>query len=472
MVGGDLIVNTAPFFKRTSIAAVLGFTCSAGPAIAMAAPQVGPLFTIENPMLNENGHGQFPTLAVARSANGPFVVYWRQENGTTQYNSPNIELVAQTFTADAAPAGSAFQIGKNAYGADVAMDGDGDVIAAWFQPNLPYAHSDFGYALGALSGKLVAQRYAPDGTPQGSRITVAGIASPKANWYGMRSLQVAADDDGDFKLAWTTGNYVVAPAGGNLYNFHLVGVEAGATYLKAYDNKGRLKQAARRIDETPVRFSLDFDSAFNLDVMQAFAANGKGGSVAVFDGNRNGIALGARVQRFNSASRAVTGRISLPAQTPFAPGYILPPYRVGIDASGNFAVGYSVDDGFHVALYTAKGTLLANTGPIVGRDAVNVDLAMMPSGDFVVTWGQLGQPQDFFGDGQQVSSCTQYVQYFHSNVTANGSAVVVDDGVSGGVLNGCVSGAAVDAAGNLVMVWRGERVDGSVFIGGRAVEAP
>jgi hypothetical protein len=467
-------MDTTHLFKRTSIAVVLGLAYSATPGIAVAAPQAGPLFTIENPMLNENGHGPFPTLAVAHSASGPFVVYWRQENGTTQYNSPNIELVAQTFTADAAPASAVFQIGRNAYGAGVAMDSDGDVIAAWFQSNSPYAHGDFGYALGTVSGKLVAQRYTPDGTPQGSRITVAGIASPKANWYGMRSLQVAADDDGDFKLAWTTGNYIVAPAGGNLYNFHLVGVEAGATYLKAYDNQGGLKQAARRIDGTPARFSLDFDSAFNLDVMQAFAANGKDESVAVFDGKRNGVALGARVQRFNAASRAVTSQIPLPAQTnPASGSYSVTPYRVGIDASGNFAVGYNLDDGFHVALYSATGTLLSRTGPIVGRDSIrNVGLAMMPSGDFVVSWGQLGQPQDFFGDGHPVSSCAQYVQYFHSNVTVNGPAIVVDDGVGNGALNGCVSSAAADAAGNLVMVWQGERVDGSVFIGGRVVKAP
>ncbi len=465
-------MDTTHLFKRTSIAAVLGFSYSAIPAIAVAAPQVGPLFTIENSVFHhQSGYPQFPTLGVARGANGPFVVYWREEDGTTPYNGPNIELAAQTFTADAAPASPVFQIGKNAYGAGVAMDSDGDVVAAWFQPNIPYANSDFGYVLSAVSGKLVAQRYTPDGTLQGNQITVAGMASSKANWYGMRSLQVAADDDGDFRLAWTTANYVAVPAGGNLYNLHFDAFEASATYLKAYDNKGRLKQAARRIDGTPVRFTFDFDGIFNLDVMQDFAANGKGDSVAVFDGERNGVGLGGRVQRFNSASRAITRQIALPAQTPFAPGYIPPPYSVGIDASGNFAVGYSVDDGFHLALYSANGALRGTIGPIIARYNRNLDLAMLPSGDFVVSWGQGVELPNFFGDGSSVESCAQYAQYFHSDGTANGPAVVVDDGT--GSVNECTStAAAIDATGNLVMVWQGERADKSTFIGGHLVTAP
>ena len=137
---------------------------------------------------------------VAADAGGDFVVAWTSADS----DSSNTGVLAQRFAAGGSPQGSEFLVNSYPTGAQrnpaVAMDADGDFVIAWVsygqdggQPWSPYGS--------------FAQRFAADGTPQGSEFRVNTSTN-----YDELVRSVAMDEDGDFIIAWTS--YDPGGAGG------------------------------------------------------------------------------------------------------------------------------------------------------------------------------------------------------------------------------------------------------------------
>ena len=126
--------------------------------------------------------------AVAISDSGAFIVVW---DSFTQDGS-GYGVFGQRFSPTGARQGPEFQVNAfftgNQYAASVATDANGDFVVAW--------ESD----LQDGSGKgIFARRFDSSGTPQGEEITVN-----EREIDDQRSAQVALDEDGDFVVVWTS----------------------------------------------------------------------------------------------------------------------------------------------------------------------------------------------------------------------------------------------------------------------------
>ena len=137
--------------------------------------------------------------SVAMDADGDFVVAWTSYFQDGAYDGVH----AQRFTAAGARIGVEFQVNSYTRGIqhdpDVAMDADGDFVVAWTSGPHPW---DPGYPGqdGVLPG-LYIQRYAPNGAPLGGEFRADGALT-----RGHSGGRVAMDADGDFVVAWTSGD--------------------------------------------------------------------------------------------------------------------------------------------------------------------------------------------------------------------------------------------------------------------------
>lgn len=131
---------------------------------------------------------------VAMDGSGGFVVVWLSNS----QDALGLEIYARRFDASGTPLGGEFRVdttGHPAYSQfDVAMAGDGRFVVTWIDRfNI--------LSLSALQQQtLNAQRYASDGSPVGSVITVY-----QTDLYAVRTPTVTMNDSGAFVVAWYIG---------------------------------------------------------------------------------------------------------------------------------------------------------------------------------------------------------------------------------------------------------------------------
>ncbi|MEM6784560.1 MAG: hypothetical protein AAF624_12590, partial [Bacteroidota bacterium] len=355
--------------------------------------------------------------AVAMDADGDFVVVWQSGDydGDTQ-DGDSYGIYAQRYASDGTALGSEFQV--NTYTTSfqfepaVAMDADGDFVVAWTSDGPDGA--SFGIA---------AQRYAADGTAQGSEFQV--------NTY-TTSLQqnpaVAMDADGDFVVVWESYQSI---------NRNEI---FGQRYSAAGTPQG-------------VEFQVNTDTAGNQE-SPAIAMDADGDFVVVWEGPDVSV-IGVFAQRYASDGTAQDAEFQVNTYTTDRQSFP----AVAMDADGSFVTTWtsSYQDGDRTGVFAQRYSDVPASVPEGGEAAVNIAtaggqadpaVAIDDAGDFVVTW-----------EGSDADGTGILAQRYNADGTPAGFQFQVNTVATG---DQAIPAAAIDADGDFVVVWEGP--DGG-FIG-------
>ena len=126
--------------------------------------------------------------SAAMDTDGNYVVTWT----SLGQDGPDFGVYGQRFAADGTPRGSEFQVNtfttSHQNRSSVAMDADGDFVITWMSDG----QDGSGYG-------VYGQRYAADGTPQGSEFQVNTYTTGDQGYPS-----VAMEAEGDFVVAWSS----------------------------------------------------------------------------------------------------------------------------------------------------------------------------------------------------------------------------------------------------------------------------
>jgi len=132
--------------------------------------------------------------SVATDSDGDFVVAWKC---LVSCDGSFFGVQGRRFASDGTPQGVEFQVNtyttSSQFDPTVAADADGDFVVVWT--------SSGSSGTDTSNDSIQGQRYASDGTAQGSEFQVNTYTT-----YAQRAPSVAADADGDFVVVWF-GNY-------------------------------------------------------------------------------------------------------------------------------------------------------------------------------------------------------------------------------------------------------------------------
>lgn len=149
---------TPQFVSPTRMALALAMMSLALPVVAAPAGKLGPEFRI-----NVMTAGRQDAPAVARAANGDFVVVWQ---GSAVAPSTGT-LYARRFAANGAPKDATdILIIADGYEPDIAIEPDGDFVVVFNTGPRPEACSS------SLYGTLSARRFLPSGAPKAAEFVV------------------------------------------------------------------------------------------------------------------------------------------------------------------------------------------------------------------------------------------------------------------------------------------------------------
>jgi hypothetical protein len=271
---------------------------------------------------------------VAMSANGSFVVSWRQTNnfvGARMFNASG-QPVGPVITVE--PASKSIQSLTSA-----AIDDSGNFVIAW-------AGTDKGQ-----NGDILAQRYNAAGAPLGKHIVVNSYSLGN---QGAPSIDM--DADGDMLFAWVSRNQ--DGSGDGVYGQRLskTGVKTGG--------------------EFQVNTTIAGDQQWPMVALDA-----TGNAVVVWTGPDAGGVQGAWGRRYTAVGAAAGGEFRI--DNPVDGGVDIP--SVDMASDGRFVVGWKN----YVRAYDAAGqpvggsVHIASAGP-----AWYVQVAVLPDGAFVSVWAR------------------------------------------------------------------------------------
>jgi hypothetical protein len=287
----------------------------------------------------------------------------------------------------------------------VAADGRGNFVVAWDGFNPANNTTD-----------IFAQRFHPDGTPNGGEFVVNSITAGTQQFP-----KVAADTNGDFVVAWTGPN----PANGKT-----------DIWGRRFDSNGNavsptdvlLNSASEGLD-SGARLGLSADGSLVV-VSRTGKVGGVGDIYAQrYDGNLNPLAAAFRVNQTHTASVSSS--------------------RLAMDAAGNFVVTWCT--------LTANGLLTVNgrrfdnggnaltndlavSGTPAGGNHTNLGLAVAPDGGFLALW-------------DAVNPTTHHLEVTGLRFSAAnqpGTSFRVSDPATSADL----AAAGFDGSGNSVIVWQ------------------
>jgi hypothetical protein len=431
-------VKNRKLFKPTLLASTLASTFLAQPA-AVLAVQVGPQFVVAS--------SSIPAPPVVASSSAGFVVGWATQSHTdsTGIVQPGAAYI-KTFASDGAPLSAEITLGptgsrivpSNSPG--VAIDADGDVVAAWNQSPSTAAY--------LTSGTLYAKRYSSTGVSKGNAIRVGGtldytlplvIVFPTLTTTGAR---VAMDDAGDFVVAWGedgyAASYCVIPRGCRTVD------QYSKTYAASYRADGVAYKWKTQIDRVGQSAKLP-----NSDELDGIALLNNGNSEFLFTGAQRGVAMSPSLKTF-SKSLLQSGT---PASLDIA---ARPGASARFDATGNVYVLWNDAGKCHVSHFSPSGDPLGQDA-VVNSGGYFCSLAVAPSGAFAVTWTVPGTEGDING------------QYFNADGSSNGTAFVIEPSASA---VGSYFASALDANGHLVVTWVKSDQSSAESVVGRVVSGP
>jgi len=163
---------------------------------------------------------------IAMDGAGGFIVVWLSNS----QDELGLEIYARRYDASGTALGGEFRVdttGRPAYSQfDVAMANDGSFVITWIdRSNI--------LGLSALQQQtLDAQRYASDGHPIGSVITVY-----RTDLFAVRTPSVAVDGEGNFVVAWFIG--------------------PGSIWARRYDANGRAQGLSFRVSPVNPQIVVD-----------------------------------------------------------------------------------------------------------------------------------------------------------------------------------------------------------------------
>lgn len=334
-----------------------------------------------------------PPAHVALDADGDFIVVWDDD----RHDGSGFEVFARRFNALGQPLGFEFRVNSQPegqqFGADVALDADGDFVIAWndYQINPATGQGDY---------NVNARRFSAEGMPLDFEFPVHDVEA--LNQY---SPAVAMDLLGNFVIAYASespnGNHVYA------HRFDATGAELGPPM---------------QVDETGVGTA--------ITPAVALAANGQfviAWARGTQDGNHNVFA-----RRYSAAGTPASGEFMVnPSATS---GHIAP--AVAIDANGNFLIawygGVALENGVrrvNAQRYRSDGTpqgavVIVPTFATPGGGQGYPAAAMDADGDALVVYQQFLHPLDPGGIFvQPLEEQADLARPFVTDVRANGSRV-------------------------------------------------
>ena len=290
--------------------------------------------------------------AVAMAADGTFVVAWTPTNQGTFATYARVfgpDGVATTPTITASPLGTHFVTGTPS----VAMADNGDFVVTWTK-------------VGTSPFAPFSQRFAADGTPQG---TFFQVSDPSDFVTG--DTATAMDENGDFVVAWTS-----------------VGVPPFAPFVRVY-----------AADGTPVSGPTQVSDVGTFSTTGAAVDMGADGSFVV--GWRDGSDFLIRARTYDATGAATSLPIPVNPVGTFAGEDFdfdgsggRPSQGVAMFDDGTFAVTYRAfdngDEDAFLARYASDGTPFMapeNISPVAGQFyAIPRIAAEGCRGDFVVGW--------------------------------------------------------------------------------------
>jgi hypothetical protein len=426
----------ARFATRCKLAAMATMLATSALSIPASAAQSGPPFTIatDGPAASDFfPAGPYPL--VARGESGDFVVVFFETHDSVNHS------YARLYNADATAKGAAFEIGSSSLYqvGSVAMAPSGAFAIAWTEQT----------GAGAGSYRVKIQRYAEDGTAQGSPIDAGAAPTVFGRDRTVVSTAplLAMDHAGDMTVAWSTKS--------DRYYSRRVYAESSKTYAAVYSADGTVLEGNTVVDSLPPRIlGGNSGTCCNSNMLEGLAVDADGDIAMVFGMGRDdhGTTGQTGVKLFDARLGSKGALQTLAEVEQYA--------AVGMDAAGNYAIAWSVaaDATAHVSRFAADGTPLGVIGPLgTGGTSAEIEmptLSMAPSGAFVVTWGR-AVPSSVSG----FTSEEKHAQYFHADGSPNGAEFLID--ANPAYLNVWNMATAVDAGGNLVSVWNAYVKDAS-----------
>ncbi|HSH93924.1 MAG TPA: hypothetical protein VK968_07245, partial [Roseimicrobium sp.] len=344
--------------------------------------------------------------AVAMDLAGNFVVTWE----STNQDGNGYGIYAQRYTADGEALGSEFQVNtytsNNQFGADVAMDGDGDFVITW------QSSGQDGSSYG-----VYARHYGSDGQALDSEFRVNTSTSSF-----QRFPAVAMDGDGDFVITWES--------------YH-EGTGLGV-YAQRFASDGQAQGSELHVNTT-------------LTGQQSYpdvAIDGDGDFVITWQSeSQDGSQYNIFAQRYTSAGLAQGSEFRVNSYTT---EHQSSP-EVALDGDGDFVIVWTSNnqDSDSPDIFAQR---FASTGGFLGSEfrvnsyttqqQFNPAVAMDSSGDFVVSW------QSYDQDGPYDNGI--YAQRFTATGQAEGSEFQVNTYTSNGQ---SVPALAVDSQGGFAVFW-------------------
>jgi hypothetical protein len=333
-----------------------------------------------------------------------------------------------------APIGPEFRVNTNTAGSQeffseaphaVAASAGGDFVVVWSSSGQD-----------GSSWGVYGQQYDADGAPRGAEFRVNETSS-NSQWYPT----VAADDAGDFVVAWTS--------------YFQDGSQSGV-YARRYDAAGEPQGGEFAVNTTTVG-----------DQRHAsVAADADGDFVIVWAGaSLGGTGWDIYGQRYSAAGARRGGEFRVNGTTGGDQQYA----AVAVDADGDFVVTWTGDgqDGSGTAVfgrrYDAGGAAQGSEFRVNTFTAGNQQYARVAAdraGDFVVAWASAGQD----GSGRGV-----YAQRYAASGAKLGDEFRVNEATAGEQFAPTV---AAGADGGFVVTWTTAAQDGDLFgVFGRAYDA-
>ena len=366
------------------------------------------------------------TPSVAMDADGNFVVAW----SSFGQDGSNFGISARRYQANGT-ALDASDILVNTYTSNhqftpsVAMDADGDFVVVWESQGQDGSFES-----------VFAQQYQADGTAVGSEIQVNTYTT---NYQREPSVAMAAN--GDFVVAWESGNNSGATQDGSAFG----------VYAQRY--RVPLPGSVPAGSETQVNtYTTNYQSA------PAIAMDAVGRYVTVWEGEGQGDFNGIFGQRYNADGTTAGGEFRINVHT--TNNQSSP--SVAMDASGDFVVAWQSRDqdgsyeGIFARRYQADGTALdANDFQVntyTTNRQRNPSVAMDADGDFVVAWQSNGQDGSLYG---------VFARRYQANGTAlDASDFQINTYTTDRQQNPSV---AMDADGDFVVAWESFGQTGGSF---------
>lgn len=425
----------------------------------------------EDFQVNENAGGSdqvTPVIAVA--PDGSFIIAWSDErNG-------NRDIYARQFTANGVPQGEIFRVNDDEGTADqvrpaIAVDDAGNFVIAW--EDLRRSNFD-----------IYAQRYSVDGVPQGTNFLVNDDTGDAFQY----EPSVAMNATGQFVIVWSDSR----PEGGRIYaqrydregtpqgaNFRVTDENVGSSQLFpviALDNSGSFlvawsEKRYGNIDIYAQRFAADGsplgasflvnDGGVNSnEEFAALAVNDSGTFLVTWQDERNwnyniyaqcytrdGVAQGTNFLVNDDSGKSYQGS---PA--------------VATDDSGNFLIIWEDGRepnyqfyGQHIQRGMPQGSnfpLFEDNPAFYGEQPA---IGLTRSGNFVVTWQEVVN-EESGNDNEFVDIFARC--FLRTNAPLGKRILITDDTGSSGQYNPAI---AVDDSGNFTIVWRDERDEFDIF---------